>query len=641
MILAIVRGTRMEGSTAAAVATTPNGQRFARLIALRVLGVLVVGAILGLAFVQLLDAGARIDDPRVLRFDAAIPADAPEGATPVPLHPSRDCLLGGGHCVRDFIIRFDPPPVDGDALALYIPQYTGNVAVRLNGTPVADSTRLQSPVHIGQGAPLLVPLPRRLLEPGGNQLAVQVTRYGYGGFVGPVYVGGDDRLRGAYDLARAVLVILPRLVDGLLLAIGLSLGLVWCLRRRDTLYLVCGAMSLCLAVSSLSSVAAGTLGEHALMVINLLRFVAASLALPFAWLFVRRVPPVPIPLFLLLPLGVYASITLLPGGWGAWMTWHVFVPAVLLLTLSAMAVFARAAVADRDLGALLMFAAMAAAFLTVGRDMLVNAGVLADGHVVMGRFNGPLMVAMMGAIVLSRLVAGLAVLERFNERLRDEVDAASRRLRDAFDRERAHERQATLQAERMRLMSDLHDGIAGQLVSIIALSEQDGANAREDIARASNHALTDLRLVVDSMEDVGDDLGMTLAAFRERVEPQLRRCAMRLDWKVRALPDLPGLYPAATLAIFRLLQEAVNNAMRHAGSNVVEIASSGSPLDGHGARLVVRDFGGGGAAPRRGGYGMASMQRRASFLGAALTVESDSDGTRVIIDLPARLAPKA
>src|SRR5690606_15238675 len=228
--------------------------------------------------------------------------------------------------------------------------------------------------------------------------------------------------------------------------------------------------------------------------------------------------------------------------------------------------------------------------------------------------------------------------EAFNERLRADVAAAEQRLREAFERERAHERQATLQAERMRLMGDLHDGIAGQLVSIISLCEHGGAEARDEVARASSRALTDLRLVVDSMEDVGDDLGMTLVAFRDRVEPQLRRCGVRLDWKVRALPDLPGLYPAATLAIFRILQEAVNNAMRHSGSDVVEVSSEPSPRPGHGARLVVRDFGRGGAVARRGGHGMDNMRRRAAFLGANLDVQSDAHGTCVLLDLPARLA---
>src|SRR5690606_22170192 len=209
----------------------------------------------------------------------------------------------------------------------------------------------------------------------------------------------------------------------------------------------------------------------------------------------------------------------------------------------------------------------------------------------------------------------------------------------AFEREKAHARREALAAERVRLMSDLHDGIAGQLMSIVALGEQDespggDATIRSEIARACHRALTDLRLVVDSMEDVGDDLGMMLVAFRDRVEPQLRRSGIHLDWQVRNLPELPGLSPTTTLAIFRVLQEAVNNAVRHSGSDVVEVASSESPLPGHGVRLVVREHGSGGAVVRRGHHGMDNMQRRAATLGATIGVESDAGGTRVILDLP-------
>jgi hypothetical protein len=53
-------------------------------------------------------------------------------------------------------------------------------------------------------------------------------------------------------------------------------------------------------------------------------------------------------------------------------------------------------------------------------------------------------------------------------------------------------------------MRDLHDGLGGQLVSIVALSERgEGGAPVGDAARA---ALKDLRLVIDSMEDIGGDL---------------------------------------------------------------------------------------------------------------------------------------
>src|SRR5690606_10425953 len=207
------------------------------------------------------------------------------------------------------------------------------------------------------------------------------------------------------------------------------------------------------------------------------------------------------------------------------------------------------------------------------------------------------------------------LLENFNKRLHRDVAAARSKLQEAFEREKAHARREALAAERVRLMSDLHDGIAGQLMSIVALGEQDptpggDATIRAEITRACHRALTDLRLVVDSMEDVGDDLGMMLVAFRDRVEPQLRRSGIRLAWQVRNLPELPGLSPTTTLAIFRVLQEAVNNAVRHSGSDVIEVVSSESPLPGHGVRLKVRDHGRGGAVTRRGHHGMDNMQRQ-------------------------------
>src|SRR5690606_39619341 len=132
------------------------------------------------------------------------------------------------------------------------------------------------------------------------------------------------------------------------------------------------------------------------------------------------------------------------------------------------------------------------------------------------------------------------------------------------------------------------------------------------------------------MGDVGDDLAMMLTAFRDRVEPQLRRAGVRLDWQARDLPDLPGLAPATTLAIYRILQEAVNNAVKHSGSETIALVAGPSPLPGHGVRLEVRDSGRGGASARRGGYGMGNMHKRAVALGATLSVESgDRKSTRL------------
>src|SRR5690606_17820526 len=113
--------------------------------------------------------------------------------------------------------------------------------------------------------------------------------------------------------------------------------------------------------------------------------------------------------------------------------------------------------------------------------------------------------------------------------------------------------------ERQRLTVDLHDGLSGHLASIIAQAEREGAPT---IERSAREALDDLRVVIHSL-DIGDrELGVALAGLRERLESQLRRAGVALDWSVARLPEISGVTPAHALAVLRIVQEAVTNAVR-------------------------------------------------------------------------------
>lgn len=603
------------------------------------IGALLAGALLLLfAFGQLMDAGARVSGEHVQRFDAGLLVAADGSETGPQAVRVRGNCHSRGDCERRFRIKFrnDAPTHEG-LYALYVPQYTGRMRVTLNGVPVADSTLGQTSLRLGQGAPQLAVLPRRVLQPGFNEIGVTLGARMGAAAVGPIYFGPDAVLRKHYEVAQFLVITLPRLMDGALFAIGAIMLLIWFTRRHDHLYLLCAAISLCFAFSSLSPVIASAFGAGFLLPVNVLRYLGACLLLPFTWHLVGRMPKVRTRWFLLPPLLMFLAFRYLPVAWSTLMVPLLFVPVALVLAGAALYELWRAGTRAGDGTALTLLAAIAVLLTLTTRDQLVMADLADKGYVLLARFNGPLLAMIMGVTLLRRFAAGLSLLEDFNARLHRDVAIARGRLQEAFAREQAQERKATLAAERMRLMGDLHDGIAGQLVSIISLGERAAGDVPSEIARACHRALTDLRLVVDSMEDVGDDLGMTLAAFRDRLEPQLRRSGVRLDWQVRDLPDLPGLSPATTLAIFRVLQEAANNAARHSGSPAVEVASGPSPLPGHGVRLTVRDQGRGGATPRRGHHGMDNMRRRAEALGATLAVESGEGGTCVALDLPLQL----
>jgi hypothetical protein len=96
--------------------------------------------------------------------------------------------------------------------------------------------------------------------------------------------------------------------------------------------------------------------------------------------------------------------------------------------------------------------------------------------------------------------------------------------------------------------------------------------------------------------------------------------------------ELPALGPRAEAALYRVAQEALHNALRHAGAAGVRVVLSKTPRQ---VVLEVSDDGHGFApeAPS-GGLGLASMRERAAAAGAALTIRSGQTGTLVKMTVP-------
>jgi signal transduction histidine kinase len=125
-----------------------------------------------------------------------------------------------------------------------------------------------------------------------------------------------------------------------------------------------------------------------------------------------------------------------------------------------------------------------------------------------------------------------------------------------------------------------------------------------------------------------------LGIFRERSEPLLRATGVRFAWHVEEVPLVQGLDASVTLHVLRILQEAVSNALRHSGTDVIEVHAAAGP-PGFAARVEVRDRGHGIRPSSTGGnHGLTNMRARAAAIGARLTVHSDAGGTTVTVDLP-------
>ena len=189
--------------------------------------------------------------------------------------------------------------------------------------------------------------------------------------------------------------------------------------------------------------------------------------------------------------------------------------------------------------------------------------------------------------------------------------------------------------ERQRIMRDMHDGLGSQLMSML-LAARRGTAKPAMVAEGLQSVIDDMRLLIDSMDSVGESLGSAFALFRERVKGRVEGTGMTFNWREDSKTELPAMSPREVLQVFRIMQEAVTNALRHSGGTALGVTIAPSPEPGHSVRIGISDNGGGLGKANPRGKGMDSMTARAEGIGARLQVQSSGKGVDVILDLPRR-----
>jgi two-component system, NarL family, sensor histidine kinase UhpB len=211
------------------------------------------------------------------------------------------------------------------------------------------------------------------------------------------------------------------------------------------------------------------------------------------------------------------------------------------------------------------------------------------------------------------------------ERLEHErKDAASRTI-------------AAQEAERLRIARELHDEIGQRLTAMLLqlsrLGSQAPAGLQAGVQEATETArgtLDEVRAIAAQLRPVAlDDLGL-LSALSVLAEQMSESGGPQVE--TRLAPALPPLGQDAELVIYRVAQEALTNAVRHAGASHVAVVLARD--EGH-LRLRVSDNGRGldGAQP---GNGVRGMRERALQVGARLAIRPRERGTDVELDLPVR-----
>lgn len=216
-----------------------------------------------------------------------------------------------------------------------------------------------------------------------------------------------------------------------------------------------------------------------------------------------------------------------------------------------------------------------------------------------------------------------------NQRLLTDLQAAHRRLQDQATQ---LEELAVMQ-ERGRLARELHDSVTQTVFSMtlavqaarVLLDKDAGRVAAQldRVAELARNASREVQAIVKQLRPVSIAEKGLAAALREFLAERQARDGLIAHLEVGDAPADAQWPEEVTLGLYRIVQEAVNNVIKHAGTREVTITLD---LNQQPARVEVTDRGTGfvmsDLAPQRGHMGLASMAERARELGWTLTVDS-------------------
>ncbi len=539
------------------------------------------------------------------------------------------------------------PQQSGD-LTLLLPSVDGQAAAFINGVPLEPDAPA-APRYLASGDRSVIwTLPEHFVQPGLNRIDIVVTGSRHRALDAPPVLGPPSAVGPLQArLSRITQGLRQHLPTLALLAAGLGLGVA--AAARTSLPWI--ALSAAAAAVGARALATGEPLAAPLIpfsgALDQLGLAAALICLGCGFLDAACGPPpgrrpwiaAGAALFLLLPvlaaIGVHRGQPALEAaGLGLPVLGLGFLAAAggralrrPSLKTSRAQVFEGAALGLLGLTAIV--AVMAATGLVWGLwvvelELLYGLGLVA------------LLVGMV-AVAAARTGEAVARWVRDRPRLALIIQSQKQEIAAAALALRQQERRAAVYEERQRLSRDMHDGIGGQLTSLLARVRSRGITPEQMEGELTN-GLAELRLMVDSLDAADGPVADALAVLRSRVRTQTEAAGMTLAWVQSEDLSVIAADPTWVLNLNRLIQEAVTNAVRHSGGSRlgVEVGMAGDDR----VAVMVRDDGAGFDRDQvRPGRGLSNLAFRAAQMRGTISFERSEAGLGTVVRAVVALPP--
>ncbi|MER5225694.1 sensor histidine kinase [Streptomyces flaveus] len=253
-------------------------------------------------------------------------------------------------------------------------------------------------------------------------------------------------------------------------------------------------------------------------------------------------------------------------------------------------------------------------------------------------------------LLLSLLSAyGLGVLSRLQRAYTAALEDRARRL----ERERAADTARAVAQERARIARDMHDILAHAVSLMVVQAEAGPVVVRSDPARAEaafdaiagagRDAMVQLRRILGVLkQEPVNGASVRLPQPGVTALPELARqvtdtTGLRVE--LHTTGDPRPLHPDTEVAVYRVVQEALTNTVKHAYASFARVELDWAEDE---LKLTVTDDGRGPSAPGIGGHGLIGIRERAAACGGtARTGPGPDGGFRVVVRLPAAVDRQA
>ena len=183
-------------------------------------------------------------------------------------------------------------------------------------------------------------------------------------------------------------------------------------------------------------------------------------------------------------------------------------------------------------------------------------------------------------------------------------------------------------SERIRIARELHDGVAQELASLGYRLDQIIGNSYLD--NKNRYSLRELRFTLTGLiNQVRDEIfelrTNSIKGLKQQVDDQISVLLSGSDIDYEVVGEIE-IDSDKRFELIRAVREIIINARRHSGCSYISINLSNE-------KIVISDNGLGGVTDKAHSYGLTGVQERLTQIGALLSYESNSTGTKMIIKL--------